>query len=165
MGKWLRIACFLTSVFLIINVFPHFSRKKNRATSPPESRTHPFSTQRLKLKRNDAASSDAGTRSGIRLICQNLTSSIWAFALLLQSLINSLQWLLLFSNSLRTTPNQAVGRCKMACLEPASLARIIMSGLICGKYMKRLIFQLSPIVIARHIYEADRFLKTQLHSK
>ena len=28
MGKWLRIACFLTSVFLIIYVFPHFSRKK-----------------------------------------------------------------------------------------------------------------------------------------
>jgi hypothetical protein len=27
-GKWLRIACFLTSVFLIINVFPHFSKKK-----------------------------------------------------------------------------------------------------------------------------------------
>ena len=44
MGKWLRIACFLTSVFLIINVFPHFSRKKNRATSSPESRTYPFST-------------------------------------------------------------------------------------------------------------------------
>ena len=35
MEKWLRIACFLTSVFLIINVFQHFSRKKNRATSPP----------------------------------------------------------------------------------------------------------------------------------
>ena len=44
MGKWLRVECFLTSVFLIINVFPHFSRKKNRATSPPESRTHPFNT-------------------------------------------------------------------------------------------------------------------------
>ena len=48
MGKWLRIACFLTSVFLIINVFPHFSRKKNRATSSPESRTHPFSMIRAR---------------------------------------------------------------------------------------------------------------------
>ena len=28
MGKWLRIACFLTSVFLIINVFPHFLEKR-----------------------------------------------------------------------------------------------------------------------------------------
>ena len=41
MGKWLRIACFLTSVFLIINVFPHFSRKKEssnfstRVLNPP----------------------------------------------------------------------------------------------------------------------------------
>ena len=28
MGKWLRIACFPTSVFLIINVFPYFLQKK-----------------------------------------------------------------------------------------------------------------------------------------
>ena len=45
MGKRLEVACFRTSVFPIIPVFPRFSRKKkNRATSPPESRTHLFST-------------------------------------------------------------------------------------------------------------------------
>ena len=40
----LRIACFPTSVFPIIPVSPTAFRKKNRATSPPESRTHLFNT-------------------------------------------------------------------------------------------------------------------------
>ena len=44
MGKWLEIACFRTSVFPIIPVFPRFSRKKNRATFSPESEPYPFST-------------------------------------------------------------------------------------------------------------------------
>ena len=38
---------FPMSVFLIIDVFPPFL-EKNRATSPPESRTHLFSTQELR---------------------------------------------------------------------------------------------------------------------
>ncbi len=46
MKKRLRTACFPTTVFLIINVFPPPLDKKNRATSPPESRTHLFSTER-----------------------------------------------------------------------------------------------------------------------
>ena len=46
MGKWLEIACFRTSVFPIIPVFPRFSRRKNRATFSPESEPYPFSTQR-----------------------------------------------------------------------------------------------------------------------
>ena len=37
MGKWLRIACFPTSVFSFRSVFPATSRKNNRATSPTES--------------------------------------------------------------------------------------------------------------------------------
>lgn len=56
--------------------------------------------------------------------------------------MNSLQWLLLFSNSLRTTQNEGVGGCRMARLEPASPARIITCGSIRGKYkgvLKRLI--------------------------
>ncbi len=41
MGKWLRIACFPSLVFPIIAVFSATSRKKNRATSPLESKpTH-----------------------------------------------------------------------------------------------------------------------------
>lgn len=36
-------------------------------------------------------------------------SGICAFALFLHPLMNSLQWLLLFSNSLRTTQNEGVG--------------------------------------------------------
>ena len=44
MGKWLEIACFRTSVFPIIPVFPRFSRKMNRATFSPESEPYPFST-------------------------------------------------------------------------------------------------------------------------
>ena len=42
--KWLRIAYFPTSFFLIINVFPYFSKKENRATSLLESQTYPFNT-------------------------------------------------------------------------------------------------------------------------
>ena len=45
MGKWLEIACFRTSVFPIIPVFPRFSRKKNRATFSPESESYPFNTE------------------------------------------------------------------------------------------------------------------------
>ena len=36
-GKWLRIAWFPASVFPFSSIFPAASRKKNRATSPPES--------------------------------------------------------------------------------------------------------------------------------
>ena len=44
MGKWLEIACFRTSVIPIRVVFPRFSRKKNRATSQPESKPTLFNT-------------------------------------------------------------------------------------------------------------------------
>ena len=42
MGKWLRIACFPTSVLLIINVFPHFSRKKESSNFSPRVTNLPF---------------------------------------------------------------------------------------------------------------------------
>ena len=45
MAKWLEIACFHTSVFPIIPVVPHFSRKKDRATFSPESEPYPFSLE------------------------------------------------------------------------------------------------------------------------
>ena len=45
MGKWLEVACFCTSVFPNIPVFPRFSRNKNRATSPPESKPSLFSLE------------------------------------------------------------------------------------------------------------------------
>lgn len=48
--------------------------------------------------------------------------------------MNRLRWLCIFSNSLRTTQNEAVGGCRMARLEPVSAARIITSGSVRGKY-------------------------------
>ena len=45
MGKWLEVTCFRTFVFSNIPVFPRFSRKKNGATSPPESKPSLFSLE------------------------------------------------------------------------------------------------------------------------
>ena len=44
---------FSISIFLIIDVFPPLL-EKNRATSPPESRTYPFSTYMLRQKQDIA---------------------------------------------------------------------------------------------------------------
>ena len=43
MGKRLKIACFAVWAFSYYQCIPTFL-EKNRATSPPEFRTHPFST-------------------------------------------------------------------------------------------------------------------------
>lgn len=45
MKKWLEITYFFTFVFIIINIFLHFSRKKNQVTSLSGFQIHFFNTK------------------------------------------------------------------------------------------------------------------------